>query len=360
MLSLQEHSRLQVITASALLAESVPLRAPVLIIQIDSIAIAKELILTLQAQFPENYPVNLLEELTADQPQTTQTDLGRINLQDSQLYPVSLFLPAVVPPALSAVQRLVDVVAKLRSPDGGCPWDLAQTPESLIPYVIEEAYEVVDAIRHRDQAAIVEELGDLLLQVVLQAQIAGEQNTFTLADIAQGITQKLIRRHPHVFGDVQAQTIDQVHRNWEEIKAAEDESQSLSQKLSHYARSLPPLVAGMKISRKAASAGLEWNDITGVWAKFYEELAEFQEALLQGNSVRQQSELGDLLFTVISLARWCQLDPTEALQETIQRFIQRLTQVEATADQPLSAYTLDELEGLWQQAKGQLEESQSN
>lgn len=360
MLNPQEQSRLQVITASALLAKSVPLQTPVLITQIDSIEIGKKLILTLQAQFSENYPVSLLEELSADEPQSTQTDLGRINLQDSRVYPVNLFLPAVIPPDLEAVQQLVNVVAKLRSPDGGCPWDLAQTPESLVPYVIEEAYEVVDAIQQRDQAAIAEELGDLLLQVVLQAQIAREQNAFTLVDIAQGITQKLIRRHPHVFGKVQAQTIDQVHRNWEEIKAAEDESQSLSQKLSRYARSLPPLMAGMKISHKAASAGLEWNDITGVWAKFYEELAEFQEALLQGNPTRQQSELGDLLFTVINLARWYQLDPTEALRETIQRFIQRLTQMEASAEQPLSAYTLDELEELWQQAKNQLEQSQSN
>jgi XTP/dITP diphosphohydrolase len=357
--SLQEQSRLQVITASALLTESISLQAPVLITQIDSIEIAKELILALQAQFSENYPVSLLEGLTADQPQNTQTYLSGINLQDSLVYPVNLFLPAVISPALEAVQQLIDVVAKLRSPNGGCPWDLAQTPESLTPYITEEAYEVVDAIQNRDQGAIAEELGDLLLQVVLQAQIASEQKAFTLAEIAQGITQKLIRRHPHVFGDVQAQTIDQVHRNWEEIKAAE-ESQSLSQKLSRYARSLPPLIAGMKISYKAASAGLEWSDIAGVWAKFYEELAEFQEALLQGNPVRQQSELGDLLFTLINLARWCQLDPATALQETIQRFIQRLTQMETTADQPLSAYTLDQLEELWQQAKSQLEQSQSN
>jgi XTP/dITP diphosphohydrolase len=123
--------------------------------------------------------------------------------------------------ALEALQQLIDVVAQLRSPDGGCPWDLAQTPQSLTPYVIEEAYEVVDAIRSGDKNAIAEELGDLLLQVVLQAQIASEQGQFTLTEVAQGITQKLIRRHPHVFGDVEVQGVEEVHQNWEQIKAAE-------------------------------------------------------------------------------------------------------------------------------------------
>ncbi|NEQ17299.1 MAG: MazG family protein, partial [Moorea sp. SIO3E2] len=122
---------------------------------------------------------------------------------------------------LAALQELIDVVARLRSPEGGCPWDLAQTPQSLIPYVIEEAYEVVDAIRSEEQNAIAEELGDLLLQVVLQAQISSEQGQFTLTEVAQGITQKLIRRHPHVFGDVEVDNVEEVRQNWENIKAAE-------------------------------------------------------------------------------------------------------------------------------------------
>lgn len=180
----------------------------------------------------------------------------------------------------TALQHLIDVVAQLRSPDGGCPWDLAQTPETLTPYVIEEAYEVVGAIKSGDQGAIAEELGDLLLQMVLQAQIASEAGSFSFTEVAQGITQKLIRRHPHVFGNVEVQSIDEVRQNWEQIKAAEKgesiaDTQQLSRKLSRYARTLPPLMAGMKISRKAAAAGFEWENIAGVWAKFDEELAEF-------------------------------------------------------------------------------------
>jgi XTP/dITP diphosphohydrolase len=263
---------------------------------------------------------------------------------------------------LHAVQHLVDVVARLRSPEGGCPWDLAQTAESLIPYVIEEAYETVDAIRSGVPQAICEELGDLLLQVVLQSQIASESGQFTLREVAQGISDKLIRRHPHVFADVEVETVEDVHRNWEQIKAVEKGHDPqvvppLSQKLSRYSRSLPPLMASMKISQKAAAAGFEWETVEGVWDKFNEELAEFKEALNSTDKAHQEAELGDLLFTIINIARWHDLDPSTALQGTNQRFIQRLQLMEKVADRPLEDYTLAELETLWQQAKATLKQA---
>ncbi|BAU65699.1 MazG family protein [Stanieria sp. NIES-3757] len=260
---------------------------------------------------------------------------------------------------LVALKELIEVVAKLRSPDGGCPWDLAQTPESLTPYIIEEAYETVDAITSGEPIAIAEELGDLLLQVVLQAQIAQEYQHFTLQEVAQGITEKLIRRHPHVFGEVEVNSVDEVHQNWEQIKAAEkgetpEQAQLLSRKLHRYARSLPPLMAGMKISKKAAAAGFEWDNAEGVWEKFDEELAEFEEAIDLGDKEHQQAELGDLLFTLINIARWYGLDPSAALQGTNQRFIQRLAMMESVAEMPLEDYNITELESLWQRAKAQL------
>jgi XTP/dITP diphosphohydrolase len=260
---------------------------------------------------------------------------------------------------LEALKQLIEVVAKLRSPDGGCPWDLAQTPQTLIPYVIEEAYEVVDAIESEDADAIAEELGDLLLQIVLQAQIASEYSQFSLKEVAQGLTQKLIRRHPHVFGDTTVAGEEEVRHNWEKIKAAEkgetpEESQLLSRKLSRYARTLPPLMAGSKISQKAAAAGFEWDNVEGVWNKFEEELAEFKEALQTEDKVHQEAELGDLLFTLINIARWYGLEPSTALRGTNQRFIQRLSKMETFAERPLADYTLDELESLWQKAKSQL------
>ncbi|MBN3875284.1 MULTISPECIES: nucleoside triphosphate pyrophosphohydrolase [unclassified Nostoc] len=260
---------------------------------------------------------------------------------------------------LAALQELIEVVAKLREPNGGCPWDLAQTAETLTPYVIEEAYEVVDAIKSGDQGAIAEELGDLLLQVVLQAQIASESGQFSLKEITQGISQKLIRRHPHVFGDVSVASVDEVRQNWEQIKAAEKgeaspDAQKFSAKLARYGRTLPPLTAAMKISQKAAAIGFEWENIQGVWDKFHEELGEFQQALAEETPERQEAELGDLLFAVIQLARWHNLDPSTALQGTNQRFVQRLEKMEAVVDRPLSDYNLNELENLWQQAKAQL------
>lgn len=265
---------------------------------------------------------------------------------------------------LTALQRLIEVVAQLRSPDGGCPWDLEQTPQTLIPYVIEEAYEVVDALQRGDQDAIAEELGDLLLQVVLQTQIASEQQHFTLEDVATGITEKLIRRHPHVFADVEVNSAAEVNQNWEQIKAEEkgetsEQSQLLSRKLKRYARSLPPLIAGMKISKKAAASGFEWENVEGVWSKFDEELEEFKEALEEEDKIHQQEELGDLLFTIINIARWYDLNPFDGLQGTNRRFIQRLSMMEQFAPRPLTDYDVTELESLWQQAKAQLKSEKS-
>ncbi|CCQ54615.1 MULTISPECIES: nucleoside triphosphate pyrophosphohydrolase [Crocosphaera] len=260
---------------------------------------------------------------------------------------------------LEALNHLINVVAKLRSPDGGCPWDLAQTPQTLIPYIIEEAYEVVHALRSEDQKAIVEELGDLLLQVVLQAQIAKDYGHFSLQEVAEGITEKLIRRHPHVFSDVTVENSEEVRQNWERIKAEEkgetqEMAQLLSRKLDRYHRTLPPLMASSKISVKAAKAGFEWENVEGVWDKFSEELTEFKESLETDDKSHQQAELGDLLFTIINLARWYDLDASEALSGTNERFIQRLSKMEKFADRPLNDYALEDLEKLWQQAKKQL------
>ncbi|MBW4483109.1 MAG: nucleoside triphosphate pyrophosphohydrolase [Tildeniella torsiva UHER 1998/13D] len=259
---------------------------------------------------------------------------------------------------LAAIERLIDVIAQLRHPETGCPWDLAQTPTSLIPYVIEEAYEVVDAIQVGEKDAIAEELGDLLLQVVLQAQVASDNGDFDLGTVATGIADKLVRRHPHVFGDASGETPEEVSQNWDRIKAAEKgiahEPNKLTPKLVKYSRTLPPLMAASKISHKAAKAGFEWETVDNVWDKFHEELDEFRTALAHEPKANQQAELGDLLFTLVNLARWYDLDPAEALQSTNRRFIQRFELVETVAEKPLGEYGIEELEVLWQKAKAQL------
>jgi XTP/dITP diphosphohydrolase len=168
--------------------------------------------------------------------------------------------------------------------------------------------------------------------------------------------QKLIRCHPHVFGDVQVNSIDEVHANWEQIKATEKgksttEETYLSQKLERYVRRLPPLMAGLKLSEKAAAAGFEWPDMDGVWAKFYEELTEFQEALLKGDLAEQEAELGDLLFTLVNIARWCQIDPAAAIHLTNLKLIERIRAIEQQTEKPFPDHSPQELDELWQAAK---------
>ncbi|WP_126147913.1 nucleoside triphosphate pyrophosphohydrolase [Synechococcus elongatus] len=269
-------------------------------------------------------------------------------------------VPALNQDAIAtALLQLVAVVAQLRDPEQGCPWDREQTPTSLIPYVLEEAYEVVHALRQGNPNAIAEELGDLLLQVVLQAQIASESQQFDLATVADGITEKLIRRHPHVFGEAIAETPEAVQATWQAIKAREkgEVAETLTHRLSRYAATLPPLTAALKISQRAAKAGFEWPNLAGVWDKFEEELAELKEALDSGDRDHAEAELGDLLFSLVNIARWCQLDPVAALQGTNDRFVARFQKVEAAAGQSLDSLGIETLEKLWQQAKWELGQS---
>jgi len=250
-------------------------------------------------------------------------------------------------------------VARLRDPDQGCPWDLEQTHQSLTPYVLEEAHEVADAIRHGDDEHLREELGDLLLQVVLHARIAGERSRFDLNDVARGISEKLIRRHPHVFADAKASDSAAVRISWEAIKASEraeargstSSASPLSDQLADKVRGQTALAGAMTISRKAAQAGFEWDAMDGVWDKVNEELEELRQAIDSGDKDHAQEELGDVLFTLVNVARWCAISPEEGLAGTNQRFLDRFSRVEAALGGDLRGHSIDELETLWQQAK---------
>lgn len=256
-----------------------------------------------------------------------------------------------------ALQHLVQVVAQLRDPQDGCPWDLEQTHRSLVPYVLEEAHEVADAIRHGSDADLEDELGDLLLQVVLHAQIAREEQRFDLDSIARAISAKLVRRHPHVFGGTP--------RSWDAIKAEEkghqaaNSSSPLSDHLAEKVRGLSALAGAMAISRKAAKAGFEWDDIDGVWGKVNEELEELKEAVASGDQRHAQEELGDVLFTLVNVARWCGLDPEEGLAGTNRRFLDRFSRVETALSGDLQGRSIQELEQHWQQAKQAIRSEQA-
>ncbi|MBW0167431.1 MAG: nucleoside triphosphate pyrophosphohydrolase [Vulcanococcus sp.] len=275
---------------------------------------------------------------------------------------------AAAPEATAALSELIAVVAQLRNPEAGCPWDLEQTHTSLVPYVLEEAHEVADAIRHGDDAHLKEELGDLLLQVVLHAQIAQDDGRFGLAEIAAGISEKLIRRHPHVFAGAEATDSAAVKTNWEAIKAAEKatdpaseaSASPLSDRLAGKVRGQPALAGAMTISKKAAAAGFEWDDMAGVWEKVHEELDELKEAVASGDKAHAQEELGDVLFTLVNVARWCGIDPEAGLAGTNRRFLDRFSRVEAALGGDLQGRSIRELEGLWQQAKAELRAAQSS
>ena len=264
-----------------------------------------------------------------------------------------------VPEPTDPLRRLEAVVARLRDPNGGCPWDLEQTHASLTPYVLEEAHEVADAIRHGDDQQLREELGDLLLQVVLHAQIAKEGQRFNLDAIANAISEKLIRRHPHVFADGTADNSAAVRASWEAIKAQERAQQTgaaksaspLSDQLSSKVRGQPALAGAMTISKKAAKAGFEWDDMAGVWEKVHEELDELKEAVASGDRSHAQEELGDVLFTLVNVARWCEIDPEDGLAGTNHRFLDRFSRVEAALGGDIQGKSIRELEALWQQAK---------
>jgi XTP/dITP diphosphohydrolase len=267
---------------------------------------------------------------------------------------------AATPAPAAALAELVAVVAQLRDPEAGCPWDLEQTHASLIPYALEEAHELADAIRHGDDRHLAEELGDVLLQVVLHAQIASETGRFDLEVVAGTIRDKLIRRHPHVFADAVARDSQAVRGLWERIKAAEAPTDAptsaspLSDRLAAKVRGQPALAGAMTISRKAAAAGFEWDAIDGVWQKVHEELEELKQAVASGDRAHAEEELGDVLFTLVNVARWCGLDPEAGLAGTNRRFLDRFSRVEAALGGDLQGRSIAELEGLWRQAKAQI------
>jgi MazG family protein len=254
---------------------------------------------------------------------------------------------------------LVEVMAKLRAP-GGCPWDRKQSFETIKPYLLEETYEVMDAIDARDWRGLAEELGDLLLQPVFFAEMAAEQGLFTISDSLDAINKKLVRRHPHVFGDAAAETPEDVKQRWDEIKKHEKAGQieNGDSVLDGVPRNLPALVEADKISHKAASLGFEWPDVGGVIEKLQEEAAELARARQSGDQEHIQDEIGDLLFTIVNLARFMKLDPAQALRKTNARFRKRFRHVENEMRAAPAELSLEQMEELWREAK-RLEKEQA-
>ena len=245
-------------------------------------------------------------------------------------------------PEAPSLADLAAIMARLRNPETGCEWDKVQTFETIAPYTIEEAYEVDDAIRRGDMAALKDELGDLQLQVVYHARMAEERGDFTLADVMTSICDKMTRRHPHIFGDAAASP------GWEALKAAERGSDPDTSAVAGVALALPALKRAEKIQKRAARVGFDWPDADGPKAKIDEEMGEIERAETDED---RAGEVGDLIFAVVNYARHLGVNPETALREATARFEMRFRKVEEIADKPLNQMNIDELEALWQRAK---------
>lgn len=251
------------------------------------------------------------------------------------------------------LERLVDIVAMLRS-ENGCPWDREQTHRTLRPNMLEEAYEAVDAIDDNNIPNLREELGDVLLQVVLHAQIAKDDGDFDIEDVAKELSEKLIHRHPHVFGNQKVNSTDEILTNWDKLK--QEEKTYRKSVLDGVSKSQSALMSAQKISKKVVKVGFEWDSIESLKKCIQSEYKEFEEAVQSGNRDHMEDEMGDIFFATVNLARWYKIDAEQALLRANKKFTKRFKKMEELATKPLEEYTYDEFDKLWKCAKLALNE----
>lgn len=252
---------------------------------------------------------------------------------------------------MADLQKLLDIMERLRA-ENGCPWDREQTSQTLTPYLVEETYEVIEAIGENSPPKIKEELGDLLFQIVFHCQIAKERGAFDIQDVIDTVSEKLTRRHPHVFGDAKFETPEQVLKQWEDRK--KEEGKNRESILEGVPKELPSLLRAHRIQSRASRVGFDWNNIDGVMDKLDEELSEFRDALQQKDAAAIEEELGDIFFALVNISRFVRVNPEEALRKTIIKFISRFRFMEVKAagmGRQLADMTPQELDDLWEEAK---------
>jgi tetrapyrrole methylase family protein / MazG family protein len=332
----------------------------VLLYQVFDQASASHAKLALMRDYPDDWRIAVIQQAGVAGKQS----VGWLPLYQLDRQSVDHLTSVYVPPLPASLRRpdfatLAGIMARLRAPDG-CPWDREQSHESLRKYVVEETYEVVEAIESGDPDWLSEELGDLLLQVVFHAQLATEDGVFTLDDVLGKIVDKLVRRHPHVFGEIAVADSAEVLRNWEAIKRAEKADSTVDRReslLDGVPNHLPALMRAMEISKRVVKVGFEWDSFADVLAKFDEESAELKAELSAGASREKiASELGDLLFTLVQIARWQKIDPEDSLRQMLRRFTARFQHIEKRAaemNRNLPDMTLAEMDALWDEAKEQ-------
>lgn len=328
---------------------------PALVGQVYNRQVASNVKLTLMNQYPDDFMVQLIHNAGTPQATVEQIALFEIDRSEYIAHTTSLYVPALGD--MSSFEQTQEIFAHLRAPEG-CPWDRKQTHASLRQYLLEETYEVLEAIDEGDPQALAEELGDIILQVVLHTQIAIDDGEFYMTDVLRAINHKMIRRHPHVFGTVDVDGADEVVTNWEAIKRQEKAEKGETEKkkflLDSVPKALPALLQSLQYQDRAARVGFDWDDVADVRAKIDEEMAEVLEVLDDPDEL--QKEMGDLFFALVNWARWLKIEPETALQGANKRFYQRFNYVEQRAnegDKPMNAHTLQELDAFWNEAKAQ-------
>jgi tetrapyrrole methylase family protein/MazG family protein len=349
----------QLLDGTALHRDELQITQHMIIGQVYDMFTASEVKLTLMQKLPDNYEVYIVTAAGSFQEKVTKVALYELDhgMELSNL--TSIYVPPVKQDELqySEFSKLRQIIAQLRGPSG-CPWDLKQTHESLKKYVLEEAYELIDTIDEQDDDAMIGELGDVLLQVMLHAQIGEDEGMFTIDDVVESISAKMVRRHPHIFGDVQVRGEEDVLVNWQKIKEVEkgEKAEEPASILSDVEKSLPNLMRAEEYQKRAAKVGFDWEEVTEAWAKVREEIDEVEVELKQGtqNITQIKDELGDVFFALVNVTRFYNIQPEEAVYGANQKFYRRFSYVENCVRQNnkrFSDYTLAELDRFWNEAK---------
>lgn len=343
---------MNIMTAPEMEAMYLDPRMTTVILNVYNPIIASEVKLKLLRSYPAELEIYIVHQAEAGKLNYSKVLLYELDRVGSFDHTTCIYIPPVEMKELESYDffHLLEIMGKLRSPEG-CPWDREQTHKSLRQNLIEEAYELLEAIDLEDPDKIIEELGDVLLQVVFHSQIAKERGEFDIMDVTTRVCKKLIERHPHIFGNVKADTAEQVISNWEEIKKKEKGLKSHTQVLKDIPRNLPALMRGYKVQKKAAMVGFDWDRVEDAMKKVDEELEELKSVYLTQDEEKITEELGDLLFAIVNVARFLNVEPELALGDTIDKFIRRFEYIESNADRPLEKMTLDEMDSLWNEAK---------
>ncbi|WP_342560093.1 nucleoside triphosphate pyrophosphohydrolase [Psychrobacillus sp. FSL W7-1457] len=344
----------QLLDGTSFKRDDIQMNSHVLIGQVYDSFSASDVKLTLMEKYPDDFEVTIVTAAGSSEEVLKKVPLFELDREMELNNLTTLYVPPIheKESRVKEWQTLREVVAQLRGPNG-CPWDKEQTHTTLKKYAVEEVYELLQAIDEEDDDHIVEELGDVLLQVFLHAQIGEDNGYFSLEDVLASITEKMIRRHPHVFGDVEANSTEQVLSNWQEIKAKEGKKTSKSL-LEDELRTESSLLTSFNYQKRAAKVGFDWPEVSGAWEKFEEELQEWKAELLSNDKEAQTDELGDLLFTVVNLARFYGLSPELAMMQANQKFKRRFEYIERCVQQNRGSfedYNLEELDQFWKDAK---------